>query len=285
MKATTRALRTPHSELRTLRGLSIGVVGAGKMGQAMIGGLLARGVPRRAIRAAEASGRTRAEVSRRFRIRVTSDGAAVARGADVVILAVKPQQVVEALRQIGPALRSRQLVVSIAAGLTTRWLERRLPAVPVVRVMPNLPATVSCGFSAIAPGRRATARHRAIAHALFSAVGEAVELPERAFDAVTAVSGSGPAYVFLLVQMWEEAARSLGLPAAVAGRAIRATLAGSTRLLRASGEPADVLVQQVASKGGTTEAALKVLAKRRVSAAFAEALRAAARRSKQLAKT
>jgi len=149
-------------------------------------------------------------------------------------------------------------------------------------VMPNLPATVGCGFSAIASGRRATPRHRRMAIELFSAVGEVVELPERLFDAVTAVSGSGPAYVFLLVQVWEQAARRLGLSSAVASRTIRCTLEGSVRLLQASGLSASRLIADVASKGGTTEAALRVFAQRRLQAQFDEALRAAARRSKEL---
>ena len=267
----------------TLRGVSIGVIGAGKMGQALINGLRACGVPARAIVAAEADAATRQAVRRRFRIRVTSDVAHVARASDIVMLAVKPQQFPGVVERIAPHLTRRHLVVSIAAGITLRWLHQRLPrGVPVVRVMPNLPATVGCGFSAIAAGAAAGARHRTMVKALCGAVGEAVELPERYFDAITAVSGSGPAYVFLLVQMWEEAARSLGLPARVAHRAIRATLAGSVKLLQASGDPAEELVRKVASKGGTTEAALKVLARRRVPAHFLEALRAASLRSKEL---
>jgi pyrroline-5-carboxylate reductase len=113
-------------------------------------------------------------------------------------------------------------------------------------------------------------------------VGGVVELPERHFNAITAVSGSGPAYLFFLIHAWEEAARSLGLPASIVAQAIRQTVDGSVRLLCSSGEPAAVLIGKVASKGGTTEAALKVLSRRHVSAHFVQALRAAARRSKEL---
>ena len=265
--------------------MTIAIIGAGTMGQALIGGLLAQRHARRSLRAADTNASTRAAVARRFRIPVSADAAAAARGAEVVLLAVKPQQFEAVVGTIRPAVDRRQLVVSIAAGITTRWLERRLPAgTPVMRVMPNLPATVGSGFSAITAGRRATPRHRAVVRALFGAVGEVVELPERSFDAITAASGSGPAYVFFLVQIWEDAARRLGLPAHVASRAIQATLAGSVRLLQVSGGPAEVLVKRVASKGGTTEAALRVLADRRVAAAFAEALRAAAHRSKALSR-
>jgi pyrroline-5-carboxylate reductase len=252
------------------------------MGQALVRGLLAHGLSRRALLAADPNALTRSEVRRRFDLQVIDDNDRVVRQSDVIILAVKPQQVAEVLERIGPLVTRRHLVISIAAGVTVRWLQAWLPRVPIARVMPNLPATVGCGFSAITMGRAASPRHRAITCSLFRAVGDIVELPERYFDAITAVSGSGPAYVFFLAHVWEEAARSLGLPPAIASAAIRQTLDGSARLLRTAGEPASVLIGQVASKGGTTEAALKVLAKRRVSAHFAEALRAAARRSQTL---
>ncbi|MBI3011790.1 MAG: pyrroline-5-carboxylate reductase [Candidatus Omnitrophica bacterium] len=267
--------------MKSLRGLTIGVIGAGTMGRALIQGLLAQGFPRRAVLAADPSATARA-AARRLGLAATDDNASVVRRSDVVILAVKPQQFPELMAEIASAVGPRQLVISIAAGITLRWLQARLPGVPLVRVMPNLAATVGSGFSAIASGRRATTRHRAIALAIFGAVGDVVEVPERCFDAITAVSGSGPAYVFFLVQAWETAARSLGLPRSIASRAIQRTLEGSARLLQTSGEPAAILIGKVASKGGTTEAALKVLAKRRVVKHFVEALRAAANRSKAL---
>ena len=268
--------------ISVLQGKQIGIIGTGTMGQALIKGLLATGVPRRAIRGADPSAAMRRAVHRQFRIAVTADSRDVARGADVVILAVKPQQVPALLADLASGLTQRHLVISIAAGVTLSSLQRALPGVPLVRVMPNLPATVQRGFSALAAGRHATARHRAIADALFRAVGETVELPERSFDAITAVSGSGPAYLFFLAHAWEQAARALGLPPSVAARAVRQTLRGSVRLLDASGEEAATLIARVASKGGTTEAALRVLAKRRVAAHLEEALRAAARRSREL---
>lgn len=266
----------------TLRGLTIGIIGAGTMGQALLKGLLANGVARRTLRAADADAGIRRTIRRRFRVRVTDENARLVRQSDVVILAVKPQQLAEVTRRIRPHLQRRQLVISIAAGITLRWLRQRVGGVPLVRAMPNLPATVGGGFAALTAAPSATARHRAIARAIFEAVGEIVELPERSFDAVTAVSGSGPAYVFFLVQAWEAAAASLGLSSAVASRAIRQTLAGSARLLAASGEPAGELIRKVASKGGTTEAALKVLARRRLAAHFTAALRAAQHRSQEL---
>jgi pyrroline-5-carboxylate reductase len=262
--------------------VKIGFIGAGTMGQALIKGLVARGVPRRRILAADASAGRRREVSRRFRIRTSADNAGVAGRSDIVILAVKPQQMPEVASELAAALPRRALVISIAAGITLRWLQQRLPGRPVIRVMPNLPATVGYGFAAIAPGRGVRARHRAQAAALFGAVGVAAPLPERHFDAVTAVSGSGPAYVCYFVQAWEAAARALGLPEPAASAAIRQTLRGSACLLESGGASAAELIRRVASKKGTTEAALKVLARRRVAAHFIEALRAAERRSKAL---
>lgn len=268
--------------MKVLRGIRLGVIGTGTMGQALIQGLLAQGLSSRSLWATDVDPDTRRGVARRFRVQVTSDHVELARQTDVLILAVKPQQFPEVIAQLAPHISRRHLVISIAAGVTLRWLQARLPRVPVVRVMPNLPATVGGGVAAIAGGRFASARHRAVARAVFEAVGDVVELPERQFDAITAVSGSGPAYVFFLVQMWEEAARSLGLPDAVARRAIAKTLGGSVCLLARSGQPAEALIRRVASKRGTTEAALKVLARRRVARHFVEAVRAAARRSKEL---
>jgi len=276
-------IQNPKSKIPpVLRGKTIGIIGAGTMGRALLGALLEQGMSRRALRVADPSAAARALVRRRWHLPAGEDNAQIARESDIVILAVKPQQMPAVLAGLAPHLSRRHLVISIAAGIPLRVLQARLPGVPVVRVMPNLPATVRCGFSAVAAGTSASPRHRRMALALFRAVGEVVELPERALHAVTAISGSGPAYVFFLTQAWLEAARAVGLPASVAWRAIQQTLEGSARLLRAAHEPPARLIAQVASKGGTTEAALKVLAARRVQASFIDALRAAARRSQEL---
>jgi pyrroline-5-carboxylate reductase len=206
----------------------------------------------------------------------------VVRAADVLILAVKPQQMSGVLRELSPVARLQQLFISIAAGIPCRAIELALPRVPVIRVMPNLPATVGQGFAAYALGRHARARHRAIAQGIFEAAGAAVCVPERLLDAVTAVSGSGPAYVFFVAEAWMEAARQLGLPAAVAEQAVRQTLRGSLELLEAHRLSPSEWIGKVASKKGTTEAALTVLARRRVRAHLIEAIGAAARRSRQL---
>ncbi len=276
------AFRIPHSALGPLRGLRVGVIGAGTMGQALLGGLLAQGMPRRSLGAADVRAKTRETIRAHFGVWTTSDNTALAERSDVIILAVKPQQYPEVVRQLAGSLSRRHLIISIAAGVTLRWLGARLPGVPLVRVMPNLPATVGCGFTGIAVGQGTARRHRDIALAIFNSVGTVVELPERQLNALTAVSGSGPAYVFFFVEALERAARMLGLPAPVAAAAIRRTLEGSARLLAAADVPPAELIRRVASKRGTTEAALKVLEHYRVAAHLVEALRAAARRAGEL---
>ncbi len=311
-----------------LRGKTVGVIGAGTMGQALIRGLLHDGMASGRIVASDPRAGARRGLTR-LGVRMHAKNAPVARQADVLLLAVKPQEMRSLLQELRPWVRRRPLdspafggvardvarnrsrgrperaqrvegrregnsgiarrapplVISIAAGITRRTLESRLPGTPVARVMPNLPATVGAGFSAFTLGRRAGPAHRAVVEAIFGAVGETVELPERLFDAVTAVSGSGPAYVFFLVHAWEGAARALGLPRAVARRAVRQTLAGSVRLLASASLEPEAWIRRVASKRGTTEAALSVLTRRRLEPAFREALRAAARRSQELSWT
>ena len=293
----------PSRVSRVLRGKTIGFIGAGTMGQALIRGLLARGVRRRALCASDPSEAIRRRVSR-LGVRITARNEALARAADIIVLAVKPQEIAGVLTELAPCLRPRamrsiagtgpakslrdfagprQLVISIAAGVTRRALQSQLPGVPVVRVMPNLPATVGSGFSAFALGRHASAAHRSITRAMFEAVGEVVELPERLLDAITAVSGSGPAYLFFLAQAWEEAGVTLGLSRSLAQQAVRQTLAGSLQLLDHGQLSPQEWIDKVTSKRGTTEAALRVLARHRVRQHFVEALHAAARRSKELA--
>jgi pyrroline-5-carboxylate reductase len=255
------------------------------MGQALIQGLIRDGAARPALGAADRDAAARSAVRRRFRVWTTPDNAALVRRSDIIVLAVKPQQCPDVVAALAPSLETRHLVVSIAAGVTLTWLARRLPRARLMRVMPNLPATVGQGFSGIAAGRGATRRDRAVVRAMFEAVGDAVDVPERLLNAVTAVSGSGPAYVFLLVEAWERAARELGLPPRVAQLAVARTLEGSAKLLAATPASPGELIRRVASKRGTTEAALRVLARGRVAAHVRAAVRAAERRARALAWT
>jgi len=270
------------ASLAPLRGSTIGFIGSGTMGQALISGLLVKGVAPRCVWASDPTLSVRRQVKRKWHIRVGEDNKKIIEQADVVILAVKPHQLETILADIGPLLKRHQMVISIAAGIRLKWLQAKLPRIPLVRVMPNLPATVGKGFSAIAWGRGLSIKQKSIALAIFETVGKVAELPEKWFDAITAVSGSGPAYVFFLGQAWEQAAVSLGLPRKTAAEAIRQTLSGSAALAKCSDADFSELIARVASKRGTTQAALDVMGKRRIAAHLVEALRAAARRSREL---
>lgn len=263
---------------------TIAVVGAGNMGQALIKGLLAARVPSGRILAVEANAAAR-QALRRLHVRTATLAQAAA--CDVLVLAVKPQDlgpVLAGLREGLQAKRNRALVISIAAGVTLASLERRLGRGhgAVVRVMPNLPAKVGAAVSAIAPGHRATAADAAITKQIFQCVGEVVELPERLFDAVTAVSGSGPAYFFTVFKALRDAGVRQGLPKPVAARLAVQTALGSVRLVMDLGDDFDRWITQVASKHGTTEAALKVFQRQGLSRTIDAGVRAAARRSKEL---
>ncbi len=268
--------------MSALKGKTIGFIGAGKMGQAILQGLIQQGFPKQSLYAADAMASTRGQVKRTLGITATADNARVVQKAQILVLAVKPQQLSEVLKALAPSLTKKHLIISIAAGVTLSNLQKALGGVAFIRVMPNLPATVGLGFSALAGGRLATATHMRIANQIFSAVGKTATLDEKHFDAITAVSGSGPAYVFYLIQAWQEAAVKLKLPESVATDAVLATLFGSAQLFADSGDAAKVLIQKVASKKGTTEAALKVLNKQKVNASIQQAVKAAAIRSKEL---
>lgn len=270
-----------RTEVHRLQRHTIGIVGMGTMGSAIARGLLTVGVPRARICGAEARSSQRQRVARALRIRVMADVSEVARRSDVVLLAVKPQELGPVLAEIRATGR-RPLVISIAAGVTTRFLEAHFGRVPVIRAMPNTAVRVGRSIVALTRGRFATRRHLQLVHALFRAVGETVEVPERLMDAVTAVSGSGPAYFFWLTEQLAKAGEAAGLPRAVAAQLARRTAIGSAALLAQSVEPPAALVAQVASKRGTTEAALKVFARRGMARIVREAVRVAARRAKEL---
>ena len=260
------------------------MIGAGNMGQALIKGLRAAGVPSKRMLVVESNPVSRQRVSRRDHVVMTTLER-VARRCDVVLVAVKPQDIRAVLEQLARRLTSRRrhvLVISIAAGVKLAALERILGRAAVVRVMPNLPAKVGCAISAVAAGRFATSSHRALARAIFRCVGEVVELPERLFDVVTAISGSGPAYFFLIFQALRDAGVRQGVPKAIAERLAVRTALGSAQLVESLREDVETLITQVASKRGTTEAALKVFRRRRLAHIIEAGVLAATRRSQEL---
>lgn len=262
----------------------VAVLGGGVMGEALAGAVLRAGVRTSDVVVAEKAPTRAREVADRLGVATTADVAEAVAGAAVVLVAVKPQDVAAALTAAAPALDADALVISVAAGLPIAFYEARLPAgTPVVRVMPNTPALVGKGASGLAGGTAAQAGHLATARELLAPTGLVLEVPERHLDAVTAVSGSGPAYVFYLVDALAEAGVLLGLPRAQALELAMATFEGAAALLVSSGEHPVVLRERVSSPGGTTVAALAELDAHGVRAAMIAAAQAARDRSRELA--
>lgn len=278
-------MKPKHNPKSTIRNpqFSIGVIGCGNMGSALIGGMLGRRfiAPGRLTAWDPDAGRLR-RVRRTFHIDSARSNREVAR-ANLILLAVKPQQMEEVLRQIAPHLSHRPLLVSIAAGVSSRFIERCAGAsVRVVRVMPNTPALVGAGVSALAKGRFARSADMLLTRRVFSCVGEVVEVPERWMDAVTAVSGSGPAYFFYLMEELIRAAVGLGLPPKAAAALVLETAVGTAKLAVSSGESPALLRARVTSKGGTTEAAFRVFAQGKLGKVLRAGVRAACARSREL---
>ncbi len=263
---------------------TIAILGAGKIGEALLSGLLATGRAPDTLLFAERSEARCAELTARYGVRSVRPATA-AREADVLFVAVKPQDIDPLLEQIAPAITADKLLVSLAAGLPTALYEAHLPTgAPVVRVMPNTPILVGEAMSAISGGRNATVEHLELVEALLASVGKVVRVPESQQDAVTALSGSGPAYFFFLVEAMIDAGILLGLPRAVATELIIQSAVGSATMLRDSGEHPVALREAVTSPGGTTIAAIRELENHGVRAALLAAIEAAALRSEELGK-
>lgn len=269
----------------TLTDRTVAFLGGGNMAEALIKGLLNRSIlPPARVWVSDIDRSRLDRLREAYGVHGAESNEAAVRFADVVILAVKPQVMRDALGGVA-ALAEKPLWVSLAAGWTTERIESVLGGAPhVVRTMPNTPALVGEGIAGVCLGRHATEDDAATAEALLKAVGEVVRVDESQMDAVTAVSGSGPAYVFYLAEALLAGAESVGLPEAIARQLVNATIHGAARLALESGEAHHVLRQRVTSKGGTTAAALGVLEQAAVHRAFAEAVRAAHRRAGELAR-
>jgi pyrroline-5-carboxylate reductase len=261
---------------------TVAVLGAGVMGETLLSGFLRAGRQPHDLVTAERRPDRAEELTARYGVKVVENIEAAAL-ADTLVLVVKPQDMGGLLGEIHDHVRPGTLVVSLAAGITTSFLESRLPAgTAVVRVMPNTPALVDEGMSAISPGSSCDDSHLVEAEDLLAAVGRVIRVPEKQQDAVTAISGSGPAYVFFVVESMIEAGVHLGLPRTTATELAIQTAFGSAKLLRDTGQHPTVLREQVTSPGGTTAAALRELENHGVRAAFLSALQAAAERSREL---
>jgi pyrroline-5-carboxylate reductase len=263
---------------------TLGFIGGGNMARSLIGGLVARGLAATQVIVADPSAQQRAGLKAQLGVQVTEDNAAAARAAQVLILAVKPQDLRTVATQLAPAVQHRPLIISVAAGIRAADLQRWLGGLPVVRCMPNRPALNGCGVTGLFATADVAAAGRTLAAQILGAVGPALWVEkEQDMDAVTAVSGSGPAYFFLLIEMLENAGVQLGLTPEVAHRLAVENAYGAGQMARVAQESAATLREQVTSKGGTTEAALKQLEAANVRAIFANAIAAAAQRSAELA--
>jgi len=263
--------------------MTVAIIGAGVMGETLLSGLIRSGRPTDELLVGEKRAERAAELRERYSVTVVGNDEA-AKAADTVALVVKPQDMAEVLAEIGPHLRPGQLVVSLAAGITTAWVEARIPdGVAVVRVMPNTPALVDEGMAAISAGTHCDEQHLTVAEQLLAATGKVIRVPEKQQDAVTAISGSGPAYLFFVVEAMIEAGVHLGLPRSTASELVVQTVVGSAKLLRETGEHPTVLRERVTSPGGTTAAAVRQLENHKVRAAFITAMEAARDRSVALA--
>jgi len=261
----------------------LAVIGGGRMGEAIVGGLIAADAfePSRIV-VAEPDPARRAILSERHGVTAVASGAEALAGADVVILAVKPQVIDAVVTSLAPSVGDA-VVVSIAGGVTCARLESMLPSgTHVVRVMPNTPALVGAAMSIVSGGAEAAEADVAAVAEIFGAIGEVVVLDEALQDACTAISGCGPAYMALVIDALARAGVREGLSRAVAERLALQTMRGTVALIEATGQHPEEVIDAVSSPGGSTIAAVTELEARGVRAAFAAAVRAAVVRSREL---
>jgi len=260
--------------------MKIGMIGCGNMGAAILNGIYKA----HTVCVCEKDKKRAAVLKRKYRVRIC-DIACLAKTCDVIVLAVKPQGMEAVVKQLAASVRAKTLVVSIAAGITTRFLEKHLPAkTRVVRTMPNMPAQIGRGLTGISKGRNATAKDVALVRKIFNAVGKTMILEEKMMDAFTAVAGSGPAYMFYFAECMTEAAASVGFSEEQAADIISATLPSSAiQLVEMKDSPAN-LRKKVTSKGGTTEAGMKVFRNARTGKIIEKVVKAAKKRSTELAR-
>ena len=260
----------------------IGILGAGKMGEALISGLLRAGRSPSGVLAVVRRPERAAALRESYGIAVVS-AAEAAKSADTLIITVKPQDMTTLLDEIAQHVPADRLVISVAAGITTSKIERRLGAdVPVVRVMSNTPVLVDEAMSVISAGAHAGPEHLRRAEELLRPVGKVLRIPESLQDAATALSGSGPAYVYFLVEAMVDAGILLGMPRGTALEMVTQAVYGAATMLRESGEHPVILREAVTSPAGTTIAAIRELESHRVRAAFLDAIEAARDRGREL---
>jgi pyrroline-5-carboxylate reductase len=254
------------------------------MAEALIAGLTGAGlVPPERIRVSDVSGERTAYLRDKFGVVTVPDNDALVGDADIIVLAVKPFVVGEVLAETGGRIGDRHIVISIAAGISTSFIEQKLVGkVPVIRVMPNTPALVGAGATAVCRGRWASDRHLELALTMFGAVGRAVPVSENLMDAVTGLSGSGPAYMYIIAEALADAGVRVGLPRDVALTLAAQTMLGAARMILETGRHPGVLKDMVTTPGGTTIEGLFALEEGGLRAALVRAVERATARSRQL---
>jgi len=270
-----------------LKGLKIGFLGGGAMGEALMTGLLRTGLVAPAdIYISDISNQRLAELKQKLGVQKATDNQAVVKEADVVILAVKPHVAPSVLKEVAPVAKPGQTFISLVAGVPISLIENcRAGPVPVIRAMPNTPCLVGEGASAVSAGTHARKENVKIAMAVFNAVGKAVEIPEALLDCVTGLSGSGPAYVLLVLESLIDAGVLMGLPRHIARELVIQTMSGTVKMVRETGKHPGELKDLITSPGGTTIQGLKVLEERAVRGAIMKAVEAATLRSQELGKS
>ena len=262
--------------------MSITIIGAGVMGETILSGLLRSGISPDEIVIAERRADRAAELTKQYAVECCDVAPSVS-GATTVLLVVKPADVAGVLTEISSGISADSLIISLAAGITTSFMEQHLPAgTAVARVMPNTPALLEQGMSVISPGSNCTAEHLAQAERLLGTVGRVLVVPESDQDAVTAISGSGPAYIFYIAEAMIAAGESLGISHDVSVELVTQTIFGAATMLRETEVSPEILRQRVSSPGGTTVAAIDTLDAQGVREAFEKAMHAARNRSKEL---
>ena len=270
-----------------LKGSKIGFLGGGAMGEALIAGLLRQGlVEASAITASDIEGARLDYLQQKYGINTTKDNVAVAKGVDIIVLAVKPFVMDALLAEISPVVKPSQTLVSIAAGITIFQMERAIKdAVPVVRAIPNTPCLIGEGATALSPGRYAQEEHLAKALAIFKASGQAVVLSETHIDAITGLSGSGPAYMYVLLEGFIDGAVRLGVPRDTARLLMAQTMLGAAKMVLTTGEHPAKLKDMVTTPGGTTMAGLFALEEGGARGLMMKAVAAAANRATEMAES
>lgn len=261
-----------------------GFIGAGNMATALIKGLIQSGVyDRDHVQASDQDEKALEKISRQFGIRCCASNAELVRESSTVILSIKPQNMRGVLEEVKGEVREDHLIISIAAGIPLKMIRSIVGIdIPLVRVMPNTPALVQKGASALARGHLVTPAHMTIARQIFEAVGETVEVEETMMDAVTAVSGSGPGYVFRMMECMVEAGVAVGLERETSLQLVMQTFLGAAHLAKESGRSLSQLREMVTSKGGTTAAGLDAFDKMGLEEVIGNGVKAACERSIEL---